>query len=97
MSALIALALILLVITPPCYGILVILLDIQTPPRQRTTRAVGGALLFKSAGVGSLMIITVVSQTQLAYILPTLLVMLTMFAVARIMQLEFKRGLELEN
>lgn len=90
MPPFIALALILLVITPPCYGILVILLDTQTPPRQRTTRAVGGAILFKSAGVGSLMLITVVNQTPLAYILPTLLVFLTMLAVTRIMQLEFK-------
>lgn len=90
MPTLIALALILLVITPPCYGILVILLDTQTPPRQRTTRAVGGALLFKSAGVGSLMLMTIASQVQLAYILPTLLILLTMFAVARMMQLEFK-------
>ncbi|MCQ3929208.1 MAG: hypothetical protein DPW16_02020 [Chloroflexi bacterium] len=92
MPTLIALALILLVIAPPCYGILVILLDTQTPPRQRTTRAVGGALLFKSAGMGSVMLMTVVSQAQLTYILPTLLVFLTMLAVTRIMQLEFKPG-----
>ncbi len=97
MPTLIALALILLVITPPCYGILVILLDTQTPPRQRTTRAVGGALLFKSAGIGSLMLITVVSQAQWAYFLPTFLVFLTMLAVTRIMQLEFRRGFELKN
>lgn len=92
MPTLIALALILLVIAPPCYGILVILLDTQTPPRPRTTRAVGGALLFKSAGVGSLMFMTVVGQAQLAYILPTVLVFLTMLAATRIMQLEFKQG-----
>ncbi|MBL1136611.1 MAG: hypothetical protein HND46_14990 [Chloroflexi bacterium] len=97
MPPFIALALILLVITPPCYGILVILLDTQTPPRQRTTRAVGGAILFKSAGVGSLMFMTVASQAQLVYILPTLLVFLTILAVTRIMQLEFKRDFELKS
>ncbi len=92
MPPFIALALILLLITPPCYGILVILLDTQTPPRQRTTRAVGGAILFKSAGLGSLMLMTVASPPQLAYLLPILLLVLTMLAVARIMQLEFRRG-----
>ncbi len=92
MPPFIALALILLLITPPCYGILVILLDTQTPPRQRTTRAVGGAILFKSAGLGSLMLMTVASPPQLTYLLPIFLLMLTMLAVARIMQLEFRRG-----
>lgn len=91
MPPFIALALILLLITPPCYGILVILLDTQTPPRQRTTRAVGGAILFKSAGLASLMLMTIASPPQLTYLLPILLLTLTMFAVARIMQLEFRR------
>ncbi len=92
MPPFIALALILLLITPPCYGILVILLDTQTPPRQRTTRAVGGAILFKSAGLASLMLMTVASPPHIVHLLPIFLLMLTMLAVARIMQLEFRRG-----
>ncbi|MBI5931229.1 MAG: hypothetical protein HY862_18115 [Chloroflexi bacterium] len=88
MPTLIVLALILLLITPPSYGIWVILLDAQTPPRQRTTRALGGAILFKSAGVGSLMLLSLNGQQQIAYLLPLGLVVLTALAIARVMQLE---------
>lgn len=97
MPPFIALALILLLITPPCYGILVIVLDTQTPPRQRTTRAVGGAILFKSMGLGSLMLISLTAQSQWAYLLPMGLLVLTVLAITRIMQLEFKQDFELGN
>lgn len=91
MPTLIALTLILLVITPPCYGILVILLDRHTPPRQRTTRALGGTLLFKSAGLGSLMVINLADSLQMAYLLPSALVALVLLCVTRVMQLELWR------
>lgn len=88
MPTLIAIALSLIVLMPSCYGILVILVDTETPPRQRSTRAIGGTILFKSAALASLILMTLAIERDLDYILPLGMMTLPAIAVARVMHLE---------
>lgn len=95
MPIFIALAITILLIMPSCYGILIILVDTETPPRQRSTRAIGGTILFKSAGLASLILMSSAVERDLSYILPLGMMALPTIAVARVMQLEIVRHEEL--
>ena len=88
MPPLFALTIALLLLVPPCYGVALILLDTHTPPRLRSTRALGGTFLCKTAITAGLILLGVLVEGQKFHPLSLLVMALPVIAVVRVMQNE---------